>query len=550
METKTFLELLVRLTGTPVKPLSDSETAFLSKALANDKKIIDYSEFNELLLLTNKDRVEAPFFAFFFGGKKNRDLCAIGEIENGIERFQKMAMLRFGNFIYAYRQLSRIKKSEVLLEQLGHYCAEPKELLKKFRSRRPKVLEIEPISREHTYLVGFLSAGEITTEEQRASWLLGRLGKKSKTWKGLKREIQTGVSDLAEVKALNGLINRFQHRRTNATTDDFRKSLEADYSELSKLAETLISTQKKGERNTDTYLTWDHLDIYFATSMRKRWEYEDLYDFVNGLMRRNELRDLNLRYFDPTQSFDKNRIDKGLVEALMLKRAACTVYSVQDTDTLGKDSELAATLAQGKPVIAYAPAIDVNKREKQLMKQRPAALYDRLRFVLSADEKFVDTFETQLEFIEEFSYKLDNFEKAMLWRSFAEPQEIANFVNTNQKELKKFCRILAVSEQAIYDRRALTLREKHPLAIQVNLKTGVANGVLVVRDIPTCAKLIRRILTNAMEFEVKDDVKTNYWHLRETETSSIYRVVTKDPKLTNCFWNFYREKEELDERPV
>jgi hypothetical protein len=541
---------LVRLTGTPVKPLSESEMIFLSKALSKDKKIIDYSEFNELLLLANKDRVEAPFFAFFFGGKTNRDVCTVGDIENGVERFQKMAMLRFGNFIYAYRQLSRIKKTQVLLDQLRPYCDDSKGLLKKFRSRRPKVLEIEPISREQTYLVGFLSAGDILNEEDRASWLLERVGKKSKTWKGLQRKIQNGVGDPTEVKALSGLGNRFQYKRTNTTIDDFRKTLEVDHAKLSKLAEILVSTQKKGERNTDTYLTWDHLDVYFATSMRKRWEYEDLYDFVNGLMRRRELKDLNLRYFDPTQSFDKNRIDKGLVEALMRKRAACTVYSVQDTDTLGKDSELAATLAQGKPVIAYAPAIDVNKRQKQLMKQRPAALYDRLRFVLSADEKFLDTFETQLEFIQAFSHKLDNFEKGMLWRSIAEPNEVANFVNSNQKDLAKFCRVLAVSEQAIYDRRALTLREKHPLAIQVNLKTGVANGVLVVRDIPTCAKLIRRILTNALDFEVKDDVKTNYWHLRETETSSIYRVVTKDPKLTNCFWNFYREKEEVDERPV
>ena len=80
------------------------------------------------------------------------------------------------------------------------------------------------------------------------------------------------------------------------------------------------------------------MDVYFATSMRKRWEYEDLFDFVAKLMSRPELLELNIRFFDPTQSFDKNRINKGLVEALMLKRAACTVYSVQDTDTLGKDS--------------------------------------------------------------------------------------------------------------------------------------------------------------------------------------------------------------------
>lgn len=39
----------------------------------------------------------------------------------------------------------------------------------------------------------------------------------------------------------------------------------------------------------------------------------------------------------------------------MLKRARCTIYMAQETDTFGKDSELATTLAQGKPVIVFCP---------------------------------------------------------------------------------------------------------------------------------------------------------------------------------------------------
>ena len=33
------------------------------------------------------------------------------------------------------------------------------------------------------------------------------------------------------------------------------------------------------------------------------------------------------------------------------------------------------------------------------------------------------------------------------------------------------------------------LREGHPLALQVNLRSGVANGVLIVRNSQNCAKL-------------------------------------------------------------
>ena len=144
-------------------------------------------------------------------------------------------------------------------------------------------------------------------------------------------------------------------------------------------------------QNQDIYLTWDHMDVYFATSMRKKWEFEDLFDFVNGLMADPRLAALNLRHFDPTQAFTRDRVDKGLVESLMLKRAKCTVYSVQDTDTLGKDSELAATLAQGKPVIAYVPTVDIETRTHQLAQEDPSTVQDRLRFVLYADDRFAQS---------------------------------------------------------------------------------------------------------------------------------------------------------------
>src|SRR5260370_41252908 len=135
--------------------------------------------------------------------------------------------------------------------------------------------------------------------------------------------------------------------------------------------------------------------------MRKRWEFEDLFDFVNGLMAEPELTALNLRHFDPTQAFTRDRVDKGLVESLMLKRAMCTVDSVQDTDTLGKDSELAATLAQGKPVIAYVPRIDVEERVVQLLAEDPVTIQDRLRFVVYTDEYFASNLSPpDLEFVQ------------------------------------------------------------------------------------------------------------------------------------------------------
>ena len=100
-----------------------------------------------------------------------------------------------------------------------------------------------------------------------------------------------------------------------------------------------------------------------------------------------------------------------------------------------------------------------------------------------------------------------------------------------------FCRVIAKAEKAVYDKRAETLKDSHPLAGQVNLDTGVANGVLVVRTIQDCASLLRRVLLSDMELAVREE--NGMWYLREKISGCIYRVVTNDRKLNNCFWNFY-----------
>ena len=81
--------------------------------------------------------------------------------------------------------------------------------------------------------------------------------------------------------------------------------------------------------------------------------------------------------------------------------------------------------------------------------------------------------------------------------------------------------------------------ETHPLGLQVNLQTGVGNGVLVARDINQCARLVRGIILRELEFELEEDSNQGAIFLKEKETQSVYRVVTHDTHLTNSFWNFY-----------
>ena len=255
-------------------------------------------------------------------------------------------------------------------------------------------------------------------------------------------------------------------------------------------------------------------------------------------MGQDPLKDLGLRYFDPTQAYTDNRVNKGLVEALMLKRARCTVYSVQDTDTLGKDSELASTLAQGKPVIAYIPDLDVADRASQLVAEDPVTILERMRFVLYADDQLAQRLsDAQLELVGRVQDRLMAYGDKRIWRSIVDQGAVEELRAELGKDLEEFCGIIAASEKAVYDKRAKTLKESHPLALQVDLDTGVANGVLVVRTISECAALLRAMLLSSMDFYIEET--GGMWYLKERISGCIYRVVTNDRKLNNCFWNFY-----------
>ena len=75
------------------------------------------------------------------------------------------------------------------------------------------------------------------------------------------------------------------------------------------------------------------------------------------------------------------------------------------------------------------------------------------------------------------------------------------------------------------------------------MDSGVANGVLVVRNVEDCSNLLRAILTNSMDFYIDRKVEENgeeYFYLKEKISDSIFRLITGDRILTNTFWNFYR----------
>jgi hypothetical protein len=240
----------------------------------------------------------------------------------------------------------------------------------------------------------------------------------------------------------------------------------------------------------------------------------------------------------------------------MLKRARCTIYMAQDGDTIGKDSELAVTLAQGRPVIVYVPTINVESYAAKI-EQYPLEYFYRRLLLLKVDEVLSDSecaAETQgtvpnfRELADRFVRDFEQYRRRQplkLWRARDEAFKLA------QDEFRRLCVGLAIAEKHAANKRAKVLKDFHPLALQVDLKTGVAVGVLVVRSAAECIATLRSILLNELDFRIEPrptvasspeptaPLDPGVIVLRDTRTGSQYRVVTRNESLANAFWNHF-----------
>ncbi len=462
IDSRDIKRLLQNLTGQKIP--FDKDTPIAAVRLFNNKIGLGFSQLNELLLYMGYDRVTSAFFQYIVDEsteyKHKSEISSFEAFEKSVDRFRKIAILIFGNVKYGFKILSQDQDElESWLERLKPINVED------YTGRHDPVLPIAPIPPEDTYYLGYIIEQE------------------------LKDRLKKNPND-NEAKRKN------KHRK---------------------------SIVKKGEKNYEAYLLSDHLDVYVATSMRQPHEYVVINKLAKKIFEHKILKPLKLRWFDPTQAYCKDRIDKGLAEALMLKRAKCTIYLVQESDTLGKDSELASTLAQGKPVIAFIPKGD----EKYV------------RELLSELKKINDG-KTEADIIID---QLRIFDSAMAWQK-AEARKWID--RPGEAKIENLRNKLDTVVKKQYDKRAKVLSERHPLGIQVHLSTGVANGVLVVRTIDACARLVKRILTKKMEFDLDQysNDKGQYLVLREKISNCIFRVVTGDALLTNTFWNYYFEPSE------
>jgi hypothetical protein len=452
-----LINQIERLTGQRV-PL-DRNISTIEKLNENNLNL-GYSQLNELMLFLGYDRVSQSYFQFLVDKSlefsPESTIKDVGDFAENVDKMIVFSLRLFGNIKFGFKKLSAEKSEEDFHN--WYYLSQPIPE-EHFTKRHKPLLDLKKIPNDETYYLGYIIQDQIKT-------MLAQTPK-------------------------------------NKQARDMKRKME--------------ETQAIGIQNHFAYLASDHMDVYVATSMRQRHEYLFISRTTDEIFSHSELKRLKIRYFDPTQAYCFDRVDKGISEALMLKRAQCTIYLAQESDTLGKDSELASTLAQGKTVVAYIPNGDK-------------------RYVdgLLQDLTRINPRKSQKELVIE---QLKIFDPDLAWND----EKTRNWIKNDRKNETFGLNHLYTAVKRTYDKRAKTLKETHPLGIQVNLDTGVANGVIVTREIDECARLVRRVLKRELEFEVVEETKNQilYTYLKESITKSIYRVSTGEKLLTNTFWNYY-----------
>jgi hypothetical protein len=400
---------------------------------------LDRDKLNRLLLNCERQMVTDHFYQYFFGAANSLE-----EFEESVEKFRVKAMWLYGNFHFAFKKLGTSERHEFEREIKK---TEPR-LSTDFDTGEP-FEDIEPIPVEDLGLLGYLSGkqkiADLEISLETLELLHAETARMAEILEKIGIEKQKKISDTLKQYDVS-----FPSAGAGLLTPE---TLSLMVPKIKDLAGSLRLRQTKavqiGLRNTHRYLTLPYLDVYVATSMRTQQDFESQHRFIQQVFADPAVKGLKLRYFDPTLSYANDRITKGLVEMLMLRRALVTIYTASREDTLGKDSELAATLAQGKAVIAYVP------------------------------------------------HGLDS--------------------------------------------KAELLRVDHPLGLQIDISTGVAHGIIVVRSPEDCAKMLRKVLLRETTFTIRHE-KGNFL-LEETETKSVLRVVSDDPYLTHAFWTFFHQRD-------
>lgn len=523
--------------------------------------------FNSILVFYGIRPASNQFFKKYFAANS---FASPSTFQASVKNYQEDAVRLYSTFEDGYEKLNESLNIESCLEPIGIKDTQG-------YSARAEWKIPNDISEERLPDLGYISAARVKQDNDERESLCRFLKGMAKDFR--ENDAAGAISKIpSKTKArMDSLLRKFdshfQHGLFSSLFAPSPDEIDIEAERLAPKSDDEISrmgqTQMQALENLAFYLASDFLDVYVATSMRSDADFVSVNSFTKKLFADDQVKVLKLRYFNPTQSWIDDRIAKGLVEALMLKRASVTVYMAQKTDTFGKDSEASVALGQGKPVIVYVPrlsfpenAIDTETLFKKERTELLALLPEEERAQIDESVDHQAIFGSVLTSL---LAGLDNSTLGKIseihWADFDLYEEQNRIPEIHRAEYRSWldaCKkgehetipigqfrdsiISALVSNAItFERRAKLFREIHPLALQVILSTGVLNGILVVRTVKQCSKILAQLIKNDLTLDFIKD--SNNYRLIEQNTGSTVRVISRNRLLLNAFsMHYHRAK--------
>lgn len=569
-----FEEAVAELAGRPVTLRFHDEHAVIvaQKSIAalfcsdlTDTQARD--ALNSILVFYDVSPMSTEFFARYFSEDATKSTSSLMQ---AVRRFQAEAMRLYSTIGEAYFRLNQNGKLQAQLQPL-----QPRSL-DSYRNRRSWDC-IEAIPEQRLPDLGYISATRARQETDERRVLADFLIELAKD---IEAEGKGAIAKYSEKRRrrMGSFLRKFQSQfQHDLMSPLFSPDPDAIRREAQLIAPKeegdllqIEQTQSQAQRNLAKYLSADYLDIYVATSMRTDADFVSVNRFCTQLFQHEDVRPLKLRYFNPTQSWIEDRVAKGLVEALMLRRSSMTIYMAQKSDTFGKDSEASVALGQGKPVVVFVPKLSWNGStavDSEELSRLTRAELERI-VVHEGDEEDKEsdpTVDEQSLLARVLTIRLralqpDNLAKLVSshWADFDLYGEDARIDNPHERSeyrqwldgvvrgklstapgaavLQHLIGIL-VAVSVRFEGRARLFREQHPLALQVINSNGVLNGILVARSVEACAALTNALIRNELDLRLDED-EHNY-RLIERTTGSTIRVISRYTLIVNAFSSFY-----------
>jgi hypothetical protein len=325
-------------------------------------------QLNQLLLMAHEAGVSDAFFQYYWlstplhpydvttqpgydpSFTRTNNIESLQHLIWGLNRLYVDALLFFGNIRSGYRFLRARSESE-----LTDFFQSKRFDTPAIKKRGP-ALPLVQIPKDNRYLISEMACKSYDSTPTSQAELETAL-------RNAMAQHLAGVGGKISVRSLlDGSYIKQKHAETQQqlifSADDILSeevgSVEELQEKLSAVFEKFTVARDAALQNTRFYLSMvNDLDVYVATSMRTRQDFRAMADACETIFADSRLKDLELRYFDPTLSAAAGHEDKGLIECLMVKCSKVLVYCAGERDSYGKDAEAAMALSLGKPVIFF-----------------------------------------------------------------------------------------------------------------------------------------------------------------------------------------------------